>query len=927
MKFLHYGRRPRSILALLTISLVLAACGGDKPEAMVASARDFLAKNDSKAAIIQLKNALQSNPDLPEARFLLGQALLRTGDAVGGETELRKALVLQHPKEVVVPVLAQAMLAQRQLKKLVDEFGTTELGVPAAQASLKTSIAVAQGGLAKPALAQEALNAALVADPAYGPAVRQQARAKGNQGDFDGAIAQVDLVLTKSPNDHEALKLKGDLLMFGKKKPDEALQSYRKSLGAKPDFVEAHTAILVSLLREKKHEEAAKQLEALRQIAPNGLQTMFFDTMLALQRKDLKLAREKAQLLVRAAPDSPVGLQLAGAVELESNSLVQADAYLGKAVQLVPDALLPRRLLASTQMRAGQAAKALATIAPLLKQENLDGATNAVIGEIYLQNGDAKKAEEYFSKAIKLDPTNEKTRTSLALTQMAAGKDESGLHQLQEIAQSESGATATLALISTSMRRGDFDKALKAIDLLEKKQPGKPLAPNLRGRTLLAKKDVAGARKSFERSLEMDPAYFASVASLAALDMADKKPEEARKRFEAVLAKDPKNGNALLAIAELRARTGGSKEEVAELIGRAVAANPTDKTPRVLLVDFLLRTKDVKPALAAAQSAAGALPESPEVMDALGRAQQASGDLNQALAAFNKVATMQPLSPGPQMRLADAYMASKNKDAAAQSLRKALAIKPDLLEAQRGLIVLAVDSKNYEEGVRLARGMQKQNPKDAAGYQFEGDVEAAQKKWDVASEAYRNGLKRVQAPTLAVKLHGSLLAAGKAGDADKVRASWIKDNPKDVVFPMYLGDYASTHKDFSAAEKYYLGVLQLQPTNAVALNNLAWAAGKQNKAGAIAYAEKAVSLAPQQPAFMDTLAMLHSEKNDYAKALDWQTKALALAPQNSLYRLNLAKIHIKGGKKDLARVELDALAKLGDKFAGQAEVASLLKTL
>jgi hypothetical protein len=46
-----------------------------------------------------------------------------------------------------------------------------------------------------------------------------------------------------------------------------------------------------------------------------------------------------------------------------------------------------------------------------------------------------------------------------------------------------------------------------------------------------------------------------------------------------------------------------------------------------------------------------------------------------------------------------------------------------------------------------------------------------------------------------------------------------------------------------------------------------------------------------------------------------------------MYKLNLAKIHIKGGKKDLARKELDDLAKLGDKFVRQAEVANLLKTL
>ena len=115
-----FACRTKGMVASILLVLLLSACGGDQPEAMLASARDYLAKNDPKAAVIQLKNALQKNPELPEARFLLGQALLRVGDAVGSETELRKALALKYPQELVLPPLAQAMLAQGQYKKLTD---------------------------------------------------------------------------------------------------------------------------------------------------------------------------------------------------------------------------------------------------------------------------------------------------------------------------------------------------------------------------------------------------------------------------------------------------------------------------------------------------------------------------------------------------------------------------------------------------------------------------------------------------------------------------------------------------------------------------------------------------------------------------------------------------------------------------------------
>ena len=922
-----FACRTKGMVASILLVLLLSACGGDQPEAMLASARDYLAKNDPKAAVIQLKNALQKNPELPEARFLLGQALLRGGDAVGSETELRKALALKYPQELVLPPLAQAMLAQGQYKKLTDEFSQTELSQAAPQAELKTALAGAQAAQGKKELSQAALKAALLADPNYAPALVFQAREKAVQRDFDGALATVQSVLASSPRNHEAWKLKGDILLYGTGKVDDALAAYRKALEVKPDYAEGYTAVLTTLLRQGNLDEAAKELEVLRKVAPNSVQTRFFDTLLAYQKNDFKRARDLSQQLMKMAPENTLSLQLAGAVELQANSLLQAEAYLTKALQAVPESPLVRRLLAATYLRSGQPGKALAALQPALKNETADAATNSLAGEVYMQNGDTAKAEEYFSKAAKQDPKNTRARTSLALTHLASGRGDAAFTELQDIASTDSGITADLALISAQMQRKEFDKALAAIDALEKKQPGKPLAANLRGRVLLAKQDIAGARKSFEHSVSIDPTYFPSVASLAALDMAEKKPDDARKRFEAVLAKDPKNSQALLALAELRARAGGAKEDVAELIRRAVTANPTEVAPRLLLVDFHIRNNDFKQALSVAQDAVAALPDSAELQDALGRAQQASGDMNQALAAYNKVATMQPQSPLPQMRLAEAYMAAKNKDAATQSLRKALDIKPDLLQAQSGMIMLAVDGKNFQEALGIARNVQKQRPKEAIGYQLEGDVAASQKKWDEAVAAYRLGIKQAPSPELAAKVHAALGAAGKPAEVEKFSDAWLKDNPKDVAFRLYLGDTLIIRGDLFRAEKMYASVVQIQPNNAVALNNLAWVSSKLKKDGAVAYAEKANTLVPNQPAFMDTLAMLLSEKNEYGRAVELQTKALALQPQNDGFRLNLAKIYIKGGKKDLARKELDALAKLGDKFAGQAEVATLLKTL
>ena len=913
----------RVALSALLLSLLFVACG-DKPDAMLISAKDYLAKNDNKSAVIQIKNVLQSNPDQPEARYLLGSALLNSGDPVGAETELRKALDLKQPQDMVVPQLAKALLAQGHAKKLIDELARIELSQPSAKASLQMSLTSAYAMQGKPELSQNALNAALQAEPGNASALITQARQKAGLRDFDGAMAITESVIAKSPASYEAWKLKGDILLYAKNLPNDALAAYRKTIEIKPDYLAGHAAAITLLMQQGNLAEADKQIGQLKKSAPNHPQTLYLEAQSAFQKKDFKLARELVQQVLKAAPSNVLGLQLAGVVEFQLNSLPQAEIYLSQAMQAAPDLILARRALVLTHLRLGQPAKAMASLLPGLSRGTVDPELLSVAGEVYLQNGDAKKAEEYFTKAAQQNPKDAGKQTALALSHLMSGSSDTAFEELQGIAGSDAGTTADMALISVNLRRQDFDKALKAIDGLEKKQPDKPLAAQLRGRTLLAKKDIAGARKNFERALAIDPSYFPAVASLAGLDMADNKPDEAKKRFEAVLTREPKNSQALLALAELAARSGAAKEEVSKLIGKAVSASPTEVLPYLLLIDFNLRNQDVKAASSAAQNAVAALPGSPELLDALGRTQQASGDYNQAIASYNKLAGLQPLLPQPYLRLAEVHMAEKNKDAAVSSLRKALELKPDLLEAQRALVMLDLEGKNFQGALTMARTVQKQRPAEAVGYVLEGDINALQKKWDAAEAAYRTGLKNANASELAVKFHSVLISTGKGVEADKFSASWQKDHPKDAVFLSYLGDVAIARSDYATAEKKYAAVVKLQANNAVAYNNLAWVSAKLNKEGAIAFAEKANALAPNQPAFMDTLAMLLSDKGDYAKAVELQTKALALQPKNAFFQLNLAKIYVKGGEKNLARKELEELKKLGDKFSAQADVALLL---
>lgn len=913
--------------AAAVAALLIVGCG-DSPESLLSSARDYMAKNDHKAAAIQIKNVLQKQPDSGEARFLLGASLLATGDASAAEIELRKARELKQPNDQVIPKLARAMLLQGQTKKLIDEFAATQLSVPAAVAELQTSLASAYSAERNTVAARIALDKALEIEPQNPTALLLQARQKLGASDADGALAVVDAMLQRDAKNADAWRFKADVFQFIKNQPDAALAAYRKAIETQPNDPRAYFGTVGMLTRQGKLDDAEKDMAVLRKIAPKHPESLYLDAQLAYTRQDLVKARELAQALLRIAPSNARALEIAGGIDLQRNALVTAEEYLSKAVQAQPNLPMARRWLVTTYLRSGQPARAQTAISAVVNDKTADPALLSLAGEVQLLNGDPKKAEEYFARASKLDPTDGRKRTVLAMTQMAGGQVEAGLEQLQDIAASDKGTSADMALISTHMRRGEFDKALKAIDGLEKKTPNVPVTGQLRGRVLLAKNDLSGARKSFEASLAGNPNYFPSIASLAAVDVAEKKPEQARKRFEDLLGREPKNARAMVALAEMLVREpGDQKKPVSDLLARAIAAEPTEVAPRVMLIDFLLQQNDAKQAVSVAQAGAAVLPDNAAMLDAVGRAQLAAGDMNQGTTTLARAAALQPQSPAPLLRLADAQMMGKNMSAAEQTLRRALDLQPNLVEAQRRLVGLRLDQERLQDAVAVARTVQKQRPKESIGFILEGDARLAKKDVDGAVTAFQAGIKATPAPELMVRLLAALRANGKSAEADRQAAGWQQTYPKDVVVPLYLADIAMGDKRMADAEKIYLNVIKQQPNNAVAYNNLAWVSSELKRDGALGYAEKANELAPNQAAFIDTWAMLLADKKDYKKAIELQTKALGLQASNLVFKLNMAKIYAKAGQKGEAKQLLDDLAKQGDKFAEQAEVEKLRATL
>ena len=913
-------------LAVALIALALAACGKPSPEKLLSEGRAALQSGDVKGAVIQLKSFVQTTPNSAEGRLFLGQALLASQDPAGAVIELERAKVLgAKDSEVTVP-LARALAGSGRAKDVVDRFGSVTLPDPKFQADLQVEVAFALLQLRQFERAEQTAAAALKSDASHAAARLMLARFTASRGKVDDAFKKTDALLIDNPKSAGALTLKAELLQLGRNDVAAAVPLFRAALAADPAYVAAHQALLNISVRANDTAGYEKQVKAMQAALPNHPETMFAEINLALAKNDVPGAKEKSERLLLLAPDNSRALYLAGLTQLRAKALVVAEGHLAKAVQQAPEAIEPRRVLAQLHLDNGNASRALDVLSPLLTSTSPDPVALQIAGQAELQQGRMAQAEARFKQAVAVNPANTQARTALALAQVAKGDVQQGFAQLQSLASTEKDVQPDLTLIASLLGSGETEKALTAVAALEAKAPALPISHALRGRILLQQGKIVEARRSFERTLEVDGKYYPGVVGLAEIDATERNWGAAAARLEAHLRDSPRNYAALLQLTQVRVAGNVPPEKIKQTLEQAVLAHPADLQPRLLLVDFLLARRDLPAARTAAEQAVAAVPGTPELEDALGRVLLEVGDSRQAAAAFAKVVALAPTSAQAYLRLGTAQLRAGDLTAGRISLERARQIDPRSSQVTSAVQALMLGERKFGEAMTLAREVQKADPKSSFGFLLEADVHLNQRKLPDAIKSMREAFNRQPVSALAMRLHGLQVMAERNADADLFATEWLKSNPADADFISHLGSIALQRGTFAAAEARYRKAVELRPDDAVALNNLAYSLVRQGKPEGLQFARKANELRPGQPALMDTLAQALREDKALPEAIEWQQKAVTASNGEPRYRMRLAEMLIASGNPAKAREELKVLEALGENFAQRDKVMELLKS-
>ncbi|MFQ5957737.1 MAG: XrtA/PEP-CTERM system TPR-repeat protein PrsT, partial [Alphaproteobacteria bacterium] len=392
-----------------------------------------------RASVIELKNALQANPESAPARWLLGQLYVDIGQGAAAEKELMRSRDLGMDGEALLKPLGRAWLLQGKFKPVLEEIAYQEHDEATTKAAVLVLHGLARLGLGRPDEAETAFREALEHDPEAAEAYAGLARAALLRRDLDQAEAELARAGAIAPEDPDVLTVKGDVAFLRGDYAGSAA-AFETLLKTRPDNLGLQIALARAQIGTGNLEEAAANLDRVLKVIPNHPATNYLRALAAFRAEDYETAINYTEAVLRIDGSHLPSLLIAGAGSYALGRLEQANKHLTRFLADVPGHRAARRLLGATQLRIGRADEAVATLDPLLDGGDEEDATLlAMIGTAAVRSGDLVAGSEYFQRAAALRPEAADIRTQLGLTRIALGQRELGIEDLEQAIEIDPG--------------------------------------------------------------------------------------------------------------------------------------------------------------------------------------------------------------------------------------------------------------------------------------------------------------------------------------------------------------------------------------------------------------------------------------------------------------------------------------------------------
>jgi len=919
------------VIPVIILIVLLAGCdnfGSISDSEYVKRAQVYLDKGELKSATIELKNALTQNPENTQARLLLGNQYLDTGNMPGAEKELRKAWELGVSDESILPLLARAYLAQGKYDEVQALPELQSSASKKAQASILTSRGIASLRQGDNDRASESIGAALRLKQDLPYALYGQAAVMsiGNR-DSEKARKSLNQALKYDPEYAPAWGMLGDLerqdnnLELADQAFSKAIENSNHSFGYRLQ----RALVRIQL---KQFDIAKQDIDTLKKSSPNHPGVNFAQGLLSYLQGEYLEAQKSFELVLSVNDTLLTAVLYLGLTHAALNNKEQAKSYLSQYISARPDySLAGRKTLAILELEQGNFRQVEELIRPVIDGSSNDTAALNLMAIALTVEGKTEEGAEMLERVSKLQPESASAKTRLGIGQLIQGEQTGAVTSFESaIGLDPKSSQADILLVKNYLRKKEYDQAELAAQNLIVRQPDNPVAHNLLGLVYVSKKQPKQARAAFTKAIEMAPGNIIASLNLAELAIKDSKPDEARMLYQQVLEKHENNLQTLLKLAVLEGIQNDINAMKATL-ERAIKAQPDAFQPRVILARIFLMENNVTRASEVMGLLGNAHPNNPSVLNALAEIALANRDYKKAKVTLERLVKRQPRSAQAHYLLAQAYAGLDERAKTEQELARALELQPRHYRALIAQTRLQLRSRKFEEAEKnlaILKGVAKDNPDvldiEAALRAQSGDKTRA---LSILEQRFQTSSTTKSLLALA-RFNWSL---GKRQEAIGAIEQWVATHPDDVTALTALATAYIVQKRSNDAITQYENILEISENNTQALNNLAWLLRKTDPERALSYAEKAYAISPKSTGIMDTLSGLLLARGELVRAERLNERALAQNPESPTSLFRKAKILEAMGKQDEAAAVLIKI--LGDKntFPERDEAEAMLNRL
>ncbi len=607
-------------------------------------------------------------------------------------------------------------------------------------------------------------------------------------------------------------------------------------------------------------------------------------------------AEEEFKLALNADPQSPeLAAQLAE-LYFRTGRIREAVETAQAIVKKDPDNLDAHKVLGSIYLRSlGQQQDAASQLAPagqmvdlaiaeyqkIISLEPNDVENHLLLGQLYTVKHDTAKAEEEFRTAQTLEPSSEDVVMSLARLYAQDGNLQRSADLIAAVPQDQRSPRMEFALGAT------YEQL---------KQPTKAIA-------------------AYRSASEMDPEDVTITRALARALLMNNQLDAALAEYQKLRTTDPQDVDALNRITEIQRRMG--KYEDALATARAALAKDPNSLEagynEGLLLDVLGRYDEsiavYKQMLETTSHANGAYTNEEKAnrsifIERLAAVYHEDNKTSDAIATYQKLIDMGgDFAKRGYQGQAETYRDARMFDQATEVCRKAVAANPNDRDLKLLLAWELGDTGKLDEGIAIARSLLNGTSADLDVYLQISQIEARQHHWKEAEQALE------KAEPLATK----------------------KEDKANILFQK--GSIAEEQKHIDQAEQDFHSVLEIDPNNAITLNNLGFMlADKTTRyTDALKYIRKAVDLEPMNGAYLDSLGWVYYKLGDYEPAEEYLRKAVERTATDPTVHDHLGDLYEKTGRIRLAasqwEISLQEFSKAAAADLDPTEVARVQKKL